>query len=204
MTVAVAAYRRRKQRIKNTNQLALVLGLLDEEDAVVSQKISVASATCCVVQQLRLRYILLLDAAVGGRLNSKYSLHGTLWPSRCMWVCKPQTIGDHVLYHATVVCRCTRSCAYPQQQSFAVYCGRRRAPDGRTDAKVQIRLKTQTSRRLETGMTGMDDCVATVTAAVAVYIDAACKESKISISWRSFWGLFHVEDAINRDSRTHL
>ena len=32
MTVAVAAYRRRKQRIKNTNQLALVLGLLDEED----------------------------------------------------------------------------------------------------------------------------------------------------------------------------
>ena len=37
-TVAVAAYRRRKQRIKNTNQLALVLGLLDEEDAVVSRE----------------------------------------------------------------------------------------------------------------------------------------------------------------------
>ena len=36
--VAVAAYRRRKQRIKNTNQLALVLGLLDEEDAVVSRE----------------------------------------------------------------------------------------------------------------------------------------------------------------------
>ena len=36
--VTVAAYRRRKQRIKNTNQLALVPGLLDEEDAVVSQQ----------------------------------------------------------------------------------------------------------------------------------------------------------------------
>ena len=35
VTVAVAAYRRRKQGIKNTNQLALVLALLDEEDAVV-------------------------------------------------------------------------------------------------------------------------------------------------------------------------
>ena len=38
VTVAVAAYRRRKQRIINTNRLALVLGLLNEEDAVVSRK----------------------------------------------------------------------------------------------------------------------------------------------------------------------
>ena len=38
VTVAVAAYRRRKQRIKNINQLALVLGLLDEEDAIVSRE----------------------------------------------------------------------------------------------------------------------------------------------------------------------
>ena len=39
VTVAVAAYRRRKQRIKNINQLAIVLGLLDEEDtAVVSRE----------------------------------------------------------------------------------------------------------------------------------------------------------------------
>ena len=43
VTVAVAAYRRCKQRIKNTNQLAFVLGLLDEEDAVVSREISVCS-----------------------------------------------------------------------------------------------------------------------------------------------------------------
>ena len=38
VTVVAAAYRRRKQRIKNTNQLALVLGLLDEEDAIVSRE----------------------------------------------------------------------------------------------------------------------------------------------------------------------
>ena len=38
VTVVVAVYRRRRQRIKNTNQLALVLGLLDEEDAVVSRE----------------------------------------------------------------------------------------------------------------------------------------------------------------------
>ena len=38
VTVAMAACRRRKQRIKNTNQSALVLGLLDEEDAVVSRE----------------------------------------------------------------------------------------------------------------------------------------------------------------------
>ena len=38
VTVAMAPYRRRKQRIKNTNQLALVLGLLEEEDAVVSRE----------------------------------------------------------------------------------------------------------------------------------------------------------------------
>ena len=34
---AAAVYRRRKQRIKNNNQLALVLGLLDEEDAISSE-----------------------------------------------------------------------------------------------------------------------------------------------------------------------
>ena len=33
-----AVYRHRKLRIKNTNQLALVLGLLDEEDAIVSRE----------------------------------------------------------------------------------------------------------------------------------------------------------------------
>ena len=37
VAAAVAAYRRRKQRIKNIDQLALVRGLLDEEDATMSQ-----------------------------------------------------------------------------------------------------------------------------------------------------------------------
>ena len=37
VAAAVTAYRRRKQRIKNIDQLAHVLGLLDEEDAIMSQ-----------------------------------------------------------------------------------------------------------------------------------------------------------------------
>ena len=36
--MTVAAYRRRKKRIKNINQLALVLGLFDEEDVIVSRE----------------------------------------------------------------------------------------------------------------------------------------------------------------------
>ena len=35
VTIAVAAHRCRKQRITSINQLALVLGLVDEEDAIV-------------------------------------------------------------------------------------------------------------------------------------------------------------------------
>ena len=38
VTAAVAVYRRHNQKIKNTNHLALVLGLLDEEDAIVSRE----------------------------------------------------------------------------------------------------------------------------------------------------------------------
>ena len=38
VTVAMAACRRCKQRIKNINQLALVLGLLAEEDTIVSRE----------------------------------------------------------------------------------------------------------------------------------------------------------------------
>ena len=39
VTVAVASYRRRKRRIKDINQLAaLVLGMLDEEGAIVSRE----------------------------------------------------------------------------------------------------------------------------------------------------------------------
>ena len=38
VAASVAAYRHRKLRIKNISQLALVLGLLDEEDAIVSRE----------------------------------------------------------------------------------------------------------------------------------------------------------------------
>ena len=121
MTAAVAACRRRKQRIKNINQLALVLGLPDEEDAMVSREhISVAFATC-TVQQLRPRYVFL--DAVGGRLHSTVCMARCGLPAAFVWLCKPETIEDHVLYHATVASRCTRQRAYPEQQSFALCCG---------------------------------------------------------------------------------
>ena len=58
-----------------------------------------------------------------------------------VWLCKPQTIEDHVLYHAAVVSRYTRSCAYPQQQSFFAMC-RGRAPDKRTQKFKNIPQKT--------------------------------------------------------------
>ena len=72
---------------------------------------------------------------------AQYYLHGTLRSSSCIRVvCKPNTIEDHMLYHATVVSRCTRKCAYPRQQSFAICCGRRYALDGQTQ-KFKSALK---------------------------------------------------------------
>ena len=57
VTAAVAAYRRCKQIIKNINQLALVLGVAPRGRCSRVPRTHVAFATC-VVQQLRLRYIL--------------------------------------------------------------------------------------------------------------------------------------------------
>ena len=126
----MAKYRRRKQRIKNNSQFTLVLGLLDEEHAVVSREdiCSLCNVRGAAVTSSAHR---LLDA-VGVRLHStvftaRYGLRAAF-----VWLCKPQTFEDHVLYHATVVSRCTRKYSYPQQQSFVMCCGRRRALDVRT------------------------------------------------------------------------
>ena len=43
-------------------------------------------------------------------------------PAAFVWLCKHETIEDHVACHATVVRKCTRPRAY-SQQPFAVYCG---------------------------------------------------------------------------------
>ena len=72
-----------------------------------------------------------------------------------------------------------------------------KAPPARTDAKVQICLQSQISRRLETGM---DDCVAAVTAAVAAY--RRLKNKIKNIGWYSFWGLLDLEDTFV--SREHI
>ena len=64
---------------------------------------SVAFAMC-IVQQLRSWYTLYV---IRGRL------HSTVCMARCglrdafVWLSKFETIEDHVLYHATVVSRCT-------------------------------------------------------------------------------------------------
>ena len=53
--VTVAAYRCRKQRIKNINQLALVLGLLDEKDAIMSRE---RICSFCNVRRAAVYYVL--------------------------------------------------------------------------------------------------------------------------------------------------
>ena len=80
---------------------------------------SVAFAMC-IVQQSRSRYRLYV---VRGRL------HSTVCMARCglrdtfvVWLCKSETIEDHVLYYAKVVSRCTcRQWAYmPQSLALLV------------------------------------------------------------------------------------
>ena len=107
VTTAVAAYRRRKQRMKNINLLTLVRGLLDEEDAIVSRK-HICSSLCNMRRTavLRPRYRLLLDD-VGDRLHKIVCMARCGLRAAFMWLCKPETIEHHVLYHATVVNRCT-------------------------------------------------------------------------------------------------
>ena len=73
------------------------------EDAIVWLENTSVAFAMCIVQQLRSRYRLYV---VRGRL------HGTVCIRRCglrdafVYLCKPETIEDHVLYYATVVSRC--------------------------------------------------------------------------------------------------
>ena len=81
MTVAVAAYRRRKQIIKNISQLALVLGLLDEEVAIVPREhvCNLRNVLCtAVTSSVQILYC--------WRSLTTYCLHGTLRPSSCIRV----------------------------------------------------------------------------------------------------------------------
>ena len=102
VTVAVAAYRRRKLRIKNINQLALVLGLLDEEDVIVSRELI---CSLCNVRRAAVTFRLL--DAVGGRLRSTVCMAPCDLRTAFVWLCKSETIEHHVPYHATIVSRST-------------------------------------------------------------------------------------------------
>ena len=106
VAAAVAPYLRRKQRIKTIAQWAIALGLLDEEDAIMSQNdrrtYYVAFATCRIVTSSI--HIMCCWGPLARRC-----LNGTLWPaSSILWLCKSHTIEDDVLCHATVISRCTR------------------------------------------------------------------------------------------------
>ena len=82
VTVAVAAYGRRKHRIKNINQLALVLGLLEEKDAIVSRE------HICSLSNVRRAAVTSSVSIIGCRWRSlaQYCLHGTWRPSSCIRV----------------------------------------------------------------------------------------------------------------------
>ena len=85
VTASGAEYPHRKLRIKSIDQLALVIGLLDEEDAIVSREqicgfCNVRRAAVDVfgtVHVIRCRW---------RPLARQFYLHGTLWPSGCFRV----------------------------------------------------------------------------------------------------------------------
>ena len=79
VTAAVAAYRCRKQRIKNINQLAH-LGLLDEEDAIVSRE---HTCSLCDVRRTAVRSSS-VQIRCCWRPLVRYCFHGTLPPWSCI------------------------------------------------------------------------------------------------------------------------
>ena len=100
--VAVAAYRRRKQRIKIPISWHSFSGNSTRKTQSCPEKISVCSlgsvrraAVTSSVQIIRCRCRAVCMVNCGLR-------------AAFVWLCKPQTIEDHVLYHAAVVSRCTR------------------------------------------------------------------------------------------------
>ena len=74
VTVAVAAYRRRKQGTKTINKLALVLGLLDEKDAVVSRE---HICSFCIVRRAAVTSSVHIIRCCWRPL-AQYCLHGPL------------------------------------------------------------------------------------------------------------------------------
>ena len=90
---------------KKYNQLAPLLRLLDEKDAIVTQEHICSSCNVRRVATTGSRYRL---DFVRGHWDT------TTCTARCglraafAWLCKSEKIKDHVLYHTTVVSRCTR------------------------------------------------------------------------------------------------
>ena len=118
VTVAMAACRRCKQRIKNINQVALVLELLHVEDQSSPENTSSICSLCNLrrIQQSRPRCRLLVYVYRKTRTRLdllRYCTDRSVCIVRCglrasfVWLWKSETIEDHLLYHATVVRKCT-------------------------------------------------------------------------------------------------
>ena len=89
----MAAYRHRKQRIKNANKLTLVLGLSDEKDVIVSRE---HFCSFCNVRRTAVTSSYRLDD-IGGRLHSTVCMGLRGLPTAFVGLSKPETIENHVL-----------------------------------------------------------------------------------------------------------
>ena len=87
VTAAVAAYLRRK----NFNQLALVLKLLGEEDAVVSRENICGLCNLHRTAAVVTSSVQILDV-VGGCFHITVCMARCELPAAFMWLCKPETI----------------------------------------------------------------------------------------------------------------
>ena len=83
VTTSGAEYPRHKLRIKNINQLALVLGLLAEEDTLVSRE---QISSFCNVRRAAVDVLGTVHYILHSRTAQSYCLHGTLRPSSCVRV----------------------------------------------------------------------------------------------------------------------
>ena len=88
-------------------KLSISWYLFHVEDAIVAREHICIAFAMCIVQQSRSRYRLYV---LRGRLHSSTvcMARSDLRDAFVVWLCKSETIEDHVLYYAKVVSRCTR------------------------------------------------------------------------------------------------
>ena len=97
VTAAVVAYRYRKQKIDDINQVALVLGLLDVEGAIIFREHTCSLYNVrrtAVTPSVQIKYQV---HAVGSRLHSTICMARWGLRTAFVWWCKSKTIEDDLL-----------------------------------------------------------------------------------------------------------